>query len=64
MQSGDLGDGDAAKGVDGFSTNEYCAHPRNSDGGIAWYSVDLGGIHQIFNVTVYNTDVTDGRVIK
>ena len=48
-------------GVDGVlgsspgDGNANCAHPDNDDGEAAWFVVDLGSIHRIFNVTLFNT---------
>ncbi|ELT88268.1 hypothetical protein CAPTEDRAFT_209127 [Capitella teleta] len=49
----------SSKGVDGLlgshSSQSNCAHPQNNGGVAAWFYVDLGSVHQIHNVTVYNT---------
>ena len=64
-QSGDWGGLTSERGVDGylgtadFSTkiigNKYCAHPDHPNGERAWFYVDLEKMHQIYNVTVFNT---------
>lgn len=40
-----------------------CAHPYtwDVDGGNAWWYVDLGSVHQVYNVTVFNTDDEWGK---
>ncbi|ELU09541.1 hypothetical protein CAPTEDRAFT_196930 [Capitella teleta] len=35
--------------------SEYCAHPEAERNQKAWFYVDLGWMHQIYNVTTYNT---------
>ncbi|ELU04890.1 hypothetical protein CAPTEDRAFT_207121 [Capitella teleta] len=50
----------SSQGVDGILGNtsnsiQVCAHPKNPTNNAAWFYVDLGSVHQIFNVTVYNT---------
>ncbi|ELU14879.1 hypothetical protein CAPTEDRAFT_212626 [Capitella teleta] len=58
-QSGVFGELDSSKGVDGIinnsSSQSNCAHPYNDKGKAAWFYVDLESVHQIHNVTVYNT---------
>uniref|UniRef100_X2A7W5 F5/8 type C domain-containing protein n=1 Tax=Capitella teleta TaxID=283909 RepID=X2A7W5_CAPTE len=41
--------------VDPLNINAHCAHPNNPTGQAAWFYVDLGSVHQVFNVTLYNT---------
>ncbi|ELU09863.1 hypothetical protein CAPTEDRAFT_204544 [Capitella teleta] len=57
-QSGVFGGLVSSRGVDGLlgsrSSQENCAHPDNK-GVAAWFYVDLESVHQIHNVTVYNT---------
>ncbi|ELU13507.1 hypothetical protein CAPTEDRAFT_210452 [Capitella teleta] len=49
----------SSKGVDGIigslSSETNCAHTENDVGVAAWFYVDLESVHQIHNVTVYNT---------
>ncbi|ELT89107.1 hypothetical protein CAPTEDRAFT_189356, partial [Capitella teleta] len=58
-QSGVFSGLDSSKGVDGLlgdrSSQSNCAHPDNDNGKAAWFLVDLKSVHQIHNVTVYNT---------
>ena len=56
----------SSHGVDGYldsGNNGNCAHPENQNGEKAWFYVDLEGIHQIFNVTIYNT-VDESGILK
>ncbi|ELU16546.1 hypothetical protein CAPTEDRAFT_196438 [Capitella teleta] len=57
-QSGVYGGLVSSKGVDGLlgnsSSQENCAHP-DKKGVAAWFYVDLESVHQIHNVTVFNT---------
>ncbi|ELU14108.1 hypothetical protein CAPTEDRAFT_216318 [Capitella teleta] len=58
-QSGVYGGLDSSRGVDGItgssSSQSNCAHPDNDEGVAAWFYVDLESVHQIYNVTIYNT---------
>ena len=50
----------ASRAVDG-NTNArlmsgFCAHPDEPGQQQAWWMVDLGALHQIYNVTVFNRD--------
>ncbi|ELT96333.1 hypothetical protein CAPTEDRAFT_209120, partial [Capitella teleta] len=59
-QSGTYKEYVSSRGVDGIlgnpnNNNKDCAHPKNTLKKAAWFYVDLGSVHQIFNVTVYNT---------
>ncbi|ELU11039.1 hypothetical protein CAPTEDRAFT_199597, partial [Capitella teleta] len=58
-QSGVYGGLNSSRGVDGLlgspSSQSHCAHPQNQWEVAAWFYVDLESVHQIHNVTVYNT---------
>ncbi|ELU04636.1 hypothetical protein CAPTEDRAFT_198086 [Capitella teleta] len=58
-QSGTYKEYVSSRGVDGIlgnpNNNRDCAHPDNPTKKAAWFYVDLGSVHEIFNVTVYNT---------
>ena len=50
----------ASRAVDGDPNSDiykgHCAHPLNNDNLPAWWRVDLGQLHVVINVTVYNRD--------
>ncbi|ELU13795.1 hypothetical protein CAPTEDRAFT_198810 [Capitella teleta] len=54
-QSGVWGGFTSNYGVDG-RLGSSCAHLANLDGLAAWYCVDLGSLHKIFNVVLYNAE--------
>jgi hypothetical protein len=55
----------SGKAVDGniglTNQNGFCAHPYsdNPNNTVSW-TVDLGSLHRIYNVTVYNTNDDSG----
>lgn len=56
----------AGLSIDGQSESSlknYCAHPENADGQAAWLSVDLGSVHRIINITLFNTINPGGEYI-
>ncbi len=60
MQAG-LAEGHTSwRAVDGnIDTNQdhgSCAHPDDDSRNPAWWRVDLGKLHRIYNVTIYNTN--------
>jgi hypothetical protein len=57
----------SAYGVDGIlppvssaDANDNCAHPANTNNQAAWFVVNLGSVHLIYNVTIYNTRAGGG----
>lgn len=64
FQSGEWDGLSPDRAVDGqlsSDSDEYCAHPQNERNEPAWFFVDLGGLHRIINVTVFNTYNTGGN---
>ena len=64
-QSGTYGELHAKNGVDGYlgtGGDDHCAHPNHPNGEKAWFYVDLEKMHQIYNVTVFNTFNGGGKV--
>ena len=55
-QSGEWGGHSA---VDGRASPSHCADVENPSGEPAWLMVDLGATHQVYNVTVFNTDIRE-----
>ena len=62
MQVGTYFNMDASKAVDRHKGQQdqqrYCAHPDSKDkvnNMAAWWTVDLGTVYRVFNVTIYNT---------
>ena len=66
QQSGALKGLTSDRGVDGIlgasgnDGNADCAHPDNGHGQAAWFNVHLGSMHQIYNVTVFNSLINGG----
>ncbi len=62
-QSGSWDDNHASGAVDGNRNRKMdagsCAHP-DSTNGPAWWRVDLGSPHVIYNVTIINRDSNKG----
>ncbi|ELU02340.1 hypothetical protein CAPTEDRAFT_195227 [Capitella teleta] len=63
-----FGEIDSSKGVDGIlgdlGQGESCANPVNKEGEAVWFYVDLQRIHQMYNVTLYNTFNVDVRMVN
>ncbi len=58
----------ADRAVDGLldsdgTENRYCAHPNTNTGPAMW-TVDLGSNHQLYNVTIYNTENAGGITLS
>ena len=49
--------------IESADAQTTCAHPdtTHAGGGNAWWYVDLGSVHQIYNVTMFNTDDDYGK---
>ena len=65
-QSGHFDGYVASRAVDG-NTNpsvvdgRSCAHPVNDEGGAAWWSVDLGDIYTVYDITLFTRDTLYGK---
>ncbi len=64
-QTGAWGGHTSERAVDGDTRTDQglgsCAHPYDPNITQAWWRVDMGSLHMIYNVTIYNTNAWIGK---